>query len=226
MGGKRLKPATASSHRARTRDRTCKRIWTLLAEGKTDEQVQELLGLHPGDAWKRLRIRALELQAQNIRESTPEEIFLEYSLVQLQCLAEAESAIASLKTNDKGSTAYVAAIRAKSEFYDKIMKFGQDLGLIHKRVEEKKVIHGVLFAQMSDDDLRQAIAEQALRLQAMVKQFGGVNILDMNPTDLHYVLPSASTGPVEEMVRPKSKTQRANTQRIHGGRRVVKEKLQ
>lgn len=203
------------------RDRRARKVWALLAAGKTDDEAREELGLKPLE-YRIARARMLELEAQRIREKPPEEIFLEYSIIHLGLMAETDRAIARLARMDTGSTAYVSAIKAKSDLYDKIMRFGQDLGLIHKRVEEKRIIQGVVVTQLSDDDLRNAIVEQAMRLQRIVDKFGAQSILEMDPGDIHYVLPPQGNG--EDT--PQNKTNRAHNSKVHQGRRRVRERLQ
>jgi hypothetical protein len=211
------------NQRRDAKDKLARRAWALLADGKPEDEVRAELEMTPVE-YRIMRARMFELEGERIRAQTPEAIFLEYSLVQLSCMAEADRAIQSLKGAEKGGTAYVAAIKAKSDLYDKIMKFGQDLGLIHKKIEEKRILKGVVVAQLSNEDLHTAIVEQALRLQKVVDTFGAQTILELAPGDIHYVKPPADS-PTRLPVAA-NKTNRARTNQAQRGRFVQKEKLQ
>ena len=95
----------------------------------------------------------------------------------------------------------------------KIIKIGQEFGILEKKPEEKRLVAGVLVAQLSNDQLRQAITGAIGNLNEMVANFGDLDITQMAPGSLHYKLPESTTA---------GKTNRAKTSRVSKGRRVVK----
>jgi hypothetical protein len=123
-------------------------------------------------------------------------------------------------------SAKVGAIRAKSDIVDKIVKFGQDIGLIDRRPEERRILAGVMVADMSNKQLRGMITSELANLDKMVKTFGEAGILDMNPGALHYdpaPVPALKAGATGQS-KAKSKTNKSKANKVHGGRRVVRKK--
>jgi hypothetical protein len=79
----------------------------------------------------------------------------------------------------------VGALRLKSDIYDRIIEKGQEFGVIQKAVEKKENVHFI--AELSSDDLREAIKEQWRKLARTSARTGNQSILELPaPDKIHY----------------------------------------
>lgn len=213
-------PRHAEYHRIRNRQ--ADRVYELLSEGKSDEEIRAELEISE-DQLAGLRERMNSQIGERLKRRAPEQVYLEYVIHQRSCMALLDEAIGRFRLDRAASGSIVQAIRARSDIYDKTIKFGQELGLVKKMPDEKRIIGGILVTQLSDDQLRNAIADQVTAMQKMVSGFGGSGekqIVDMPAGDLHYSLPE----PVK-LSQKQGKTNRAQANKVHGGRRVIKERV-
>ena len=205
----------------KTRTRQADQLFDLLSAGKTDDEIRQEMELSE-DAFAGLRERMVQQIGERLKQRSPEQVYLEYLIHNRSCMAMLDDAIGRFRLDRSAHNAIVGAIRARSELFDKTIKFGQELGLIKKMPEEKRIIAGVLVTQLSDEELRNAIASQVASMERMVRGLGqgsggDQKIIDMPADDLHYDLPE----PVR--ISGPNKTNRAKANRNYGGRRVVKE---
>ena len=198
------------------------RLLVLLGKGKDDVEIREELGLEQEEL-DDLKKKMYEIEGDRIRGRSIEETFIDYVNGQRACVAQLDDIAESFSGGQL--SAKVGAIRARSDILDKIVKFGQDIGLIDKRPEESRILAGVMVGDMSNKQLRGMITSELAGLDKMVKAFGEGDIFAAKPGQLHYDLPPPlelkSANPKE---KPKSKTNKAKTNKVHGGRRVVKKK--
>lgn len=197
------------------------RVLEMLGEGKTDVEIRDDLGLDQ-DGYDLLKRKMYEVEGDRIRGRSIEETFIDYMTDQRACVKELDDIAKAFAGNQL--SAKVGAIRAKSDIVDKIVKFGQDIGLIDRRPEEKRILAGVMVADMSNKQLRGMITSELANLDKMVKTFGEGSILDMKPGQLHYdPVPALGAG-AKGKTPAKSKTNKAKANKVHGGRRVVRKK--
>lgn len=104
---------------------------------------------------------------------TAEETFLEYSWAQQQNIQDLDQLIIDA---GQQANAKLGAIRAKSEIQDKILKTGQDMGIIAREPERKLILHGHVVADMSDVQLRKLIATELGVFARVVERFGNTNM--------------------------------------------------
>ena len=180
-----------------------------LAEGKTDDVAQAELGVSPA-RYIRLKKSVFDLEAERIRTVPTEHTYIQYCLAQMGCIKDLTDLLKEAK-KQKNSNASVGAIRARSDIYDKLIKTGQEFGILEKKPEEKRIVAGIIVANLSNDQLKQAITSAIGSLNDMVLRFGDLDMTQIDAGPLHYELPETS------------KTNRAKANRVHKGRRVVKQ---
>lgn len=180
-----------------------------LAEGMTDDVARAELDVSPA-RYERLKQEVLALEGERLRTTPTEHTYIQYCLAQMGCIKDLTDLLAEAKKQNN-SNAGVGAIRARSDIYDKLIKTGQEFGILEKKPEEKRIVAGVIVAQLSNDQLKQAITSAIGSLNDMVSRFGNFDITQMDPGQLHYELPEVS------------KTNRSAANRVHKGRRVVKQ---
>lgn len=185
----------------------------LLIAGKSDTEIQDLIGLTLGRLVK-MKKSIFDKEIERLRAKPTEHTYVEYVLNQMGCVRDlTELYEASKKQNN--ANAGVGAIRARSDIFDKVIKVGQEFGILERKPEEKRIIAGIMVAQLSNDQLKSAITTQIGQLNEMVTQFGDLDITRLKPGQLHYTpsdTPTISTG----------KKNRSTANRNSGGRRVVK----
>ncbi len=180
-----------------------------LAGGATDEVAQAELNISPAK-YLRLKQDIYESETERLRSTPTEHTYINYCLAQMGCIKDLTDLLDEAK-KQKNSNASVGAIRARSDIYDKLIKTGQEFGILEKKPEEKRIVAGIMIAQLSNDQLKQAITTAIGSLNEMVSRFGNLDMTQVEPGTLHYELPE------------KSKTNRAKANKVHGGRRVVKQ---
>lgn len=201
--------AMAESGAQRRHRKQVAELLAKLAEGVTDEVAQAELAISPA-RFERLKKEVFDLEAERVRSTPTEHTYIQYCLAQMGCIKDLHDLLKEAKTQ-KNANASVGAIRARSDIYDKLIKTGQEFGILEKKPEEKRIIAGVIVANLSNDQLKQAITSAIGSLNDMVSSFGDLDITKIEPGTLHYELPQTS------------KTNRAKANRVHGGRRVVKQ---
>lgn len=184
-------------------------LLSYLASGYDDSEARVELGLDP-EQYAALKREMYSQQAEYYRTRSTEEMYSDYVIEQRACINELDKIVARF-VDDKQSSAAVGAIRARSDIVDKIVKLGQDVGLIEKEPERKVIFGGVAIASLSDAQLRRAIVGEVKELDGLIAAFGdGMSIMDMDPGPLHRMLPE-----------PK-KASGGSSAKVSGARRVVK----
>lgn len=223
-------------HKDRVRERRFARMWALLVEGKELDEIQAELGIAPQQIVT-AEARMWEQEEERVRKRTNGRVYLEYMLHQQQCLHLLDEVIVTMRaakvSESKDVNAFVAAVRARSDLYDKLIKTGHDLGVIQKTPERREHLHGhVVLQNLTDDQLKVEIARELDKTNQLIAQSDEhTKILDMDPGSLHYELQKRgkSAEPAEEPVEKpmmlpglSGKTNRTKANRVHGGRRVIR----
>lgn len=184
-----------------------------LASGYDDSEARAELGLDP-EQYASLKREMYSQQAEYYRTRPTEEMYTDYVAEQRACIKELDKIVARF-TDEKNSSAIVGAVRARSDIVDKIVKLGQDVGLIDKEPDKKVVLGGIAVAALTDAQLRRAIVGEVKEIDRLVSHFGdGIGIIDMVPGPLHRALPEST---------PKKKTSGGSSSKVSGGRRVVRD---
>jgi hypothetical protein len=168
----------------------CAKVRAYKIDGKTDEEIAELLGL-PWPDYEALARKFYDQESQDIRERSTEAVYVDYVLDQGQNIRDLTGILSTFKET-KQHSAMVGAIRARSEIQDKIISRGQEFGFIEKRPDTKLVVGGIAVMQMSDKELRSAVTEELQHLSSLQHMFGGAlesPIIDVEVGELHQDTP-------------------------------------
>jgi hypothetical protein len=167
-------------------------IKSFLGAGKSDLQIAEEMGLKTGE-YNELKAEMYAWEAVDLHEKSTEEVYIDYMLRQRQCLRDLDQVATKFSTT-KQYNAIVGAIKAKSDIIEKILKTGQDMGIIDKAPEKKLIIAGVLVADLSNRELRELITREVGSLDKLTKKFGMIDIEGQLLPGLPPA-PNAATGP-------------------------------
>lgn len=150
---------------------------TRIAQFQPDEKIKQEMGL-VGRQFYELRYELYSTEVKKQQSKSIEDIYLEYSWRQTQCVEELDKLIASMRYAQVPTPgAAVQAIKAKSEIMDKIIKTGQDMGILDKTPERKLVLHGVAVADTDTGTLRKMIATELSGLGELVSKYGSTDLL-------------------------------------------------
>jgi len=100
-------------------------------------------------------------------EVDPRLVFSEYKLRQLQAAQELED-LAQVFRHSRQFSALVSAVKTRAEILDKIIKFGQDLGVIKRAAREVNVNAQVDFRSMSVTELRVHLRQEVAELETLL----------------------------------------------------------
>lgn len=143
--------------------------------GHSDGEIAEGMSLSAA-AYNELKRELFRQETAAIYAQSTEEVFLEYAWKQNQCVTDLDVMINGFKTT-KQYNALVGAVRAKSDIIDKIVKTGQDMGVLERAPERKMILHGVAVANLDNNGLRKLIAQELSGLSAVMSRFGDQNIM-------------------------------------------------
>ncbi len=186
-------------------------IWELLAKGEPDSVIIDTIGLSP-KVYGILKHQVFDDKAQELRTKPSEHVYVEYILAQKQNISDLTEMIGEFKST-KQYNAMVGAIRARADLNDKLIARGQEFGVFRKE-PERRVIAGVLVAEMTRTDLKVQITGAIGNLEKMMSMYGGENIIDVPTGPIHYGRRLPPPTEVSAPVAPKAKkTARAKTSR-------------
>lgn len=147
--------------------------------GHPDVVIQEMMGITVG-RYNELKKELYRQEKDALSTKTTEDVYLEYTWNQQKCIQDLEAAIVSIPETQPN--ALIGAIKTRSDILDKILKMGQDMGVLNKAPERKVVVFGHVVANMNDNQLRSAIIGETKMLQTALDKYGEVD-MDGNPID-------------------------------------------
>lgn len=214
-------------------------LYAHLCEGKSDTDVMAAMGLSAED-YEAIKVAMFDAKAEELKAKPHEHVYVDYVIKQSENLKDLSKMVGEFYVS-KQYNAMVGAIRARSEIYDKLLKTGQEFGVIKTPKSDSDVVAGFLVANLSNKDLKDAIVNELKELNKMMKAVGDKSIVDMEPGSLHYgptveddeasldaVAPpprAPTTAKALPPARPAPfKTAKADTAKVSGGRIVVKER--
>lgn len=115
-------------------------IAMLIARGYTDEEISESLDIKLADVVQ-LKNAMVRRFADQVKTSSVEEIYARYCLQQGGILRQL-SVVTELFKGSKQFNALVGSLNSQSNIFDKMLKVGQDLGIIKKTAREVVIIGG------------------------------------------------------------------------------------
>lgn len=200
------------------------KLRTCLEKGMYDDEIQQETCYAP-DVIKELREELGARESASIRQRPTEEIYALYIYEQRRCISDLNEVVDDFKSNlgkdldEKGDrqknrniNGYVGAIKTRSEILDKILKTGQDLGIIKRDSSNKGLFAGQAIINMTNIELKQYVLGEVQALHQMMADFGDQDITAIDVGPLHKQI-----GPPKDPVKAHARTA------VHGGRRVVKE---
>ena len=191
-------------------------LMAAIEDGKSDADVMIELGLDV-DKYREIKKRAMRREGQYLKAKTKEELYAEYVLNQSSCVKDLTNLSKDFKKS-KNYSAMVSAVRARSEIYDKIIKTGQDFGIIEKKAERTEHLIGVMIGKLSDDELRQTIVGELSNLQNMMGRFGEQDIIDVEPGPIYRSLPQPKISKKDEN-KSNKRSNKAKANKVHRGRK-------
>lgn len=191
------------------------RLMELLGSGLEDHEVRERMGL-TADEYSKMRREAFQFEAEKVRRKSNEEIYVEYVINQARCIKDLAD-VAKEFEKRKNHAALVSAIRARSEIHDKIIKLGQEFGIVTKTPEQTEHTVKMLVANLATPELKDLVRSELRNLGALSKELSDGGILDVMPGKIHRSLPAGN----KEEKKPKSKSKQ---NRVHRGRRMLRKK--
>lgn len=174
------------------------------------------MGLSWSD-FEELKKSMMDMEVERIRDRAPEQVYVEYLMSQESNVQALSEMIEQFK-DTRQHNAMVGAVKARAEIYDKMIAKGQEFGFIKKVPERQEIVAGIMVAELSNDDLRAAIAGELSGLDSLMSAYGTKTIVDVTPGKLHFPTP-----PKEPPALTPGDTKSHSRNRVHKGRRLKKQ---
>lgn len=151
----------------------------------------------------------------------PKIVFNEYKIQQMQAAAELMDIALEFK-NSRQYPSLVSAIKTRSDILDKIIKVGQDLGVINRSAKEVNINQNMNIQSMSISELKVTMKKELSDMKEMIYNDGGNNLIDKvlnNITSETNSLPEHTEDviDVKEIHKPKKKMKKLKV-RVGGKR--------
>jgi hypothetical protein len=166
-GGKKFRGPSGTQRSEKEIRELLARLAISLAENKTMEETCEELNIRYQDYNMYVeRLRALE--TADLLGMTEMDRFVEYCRNQTKLIRDMEDLKETFKAS-KQYNALVGATRLQSDIYDKMIKTGQELGIIIKTPESVNIIGGLDVRSLSDVQIRNEIASEIEQSQKLLE---------------------------------------------------------
>jgi hypothetical protein len=194
------------------------RFLQLKKDGENDDEIRAKFAMDI-DTYDRFAKECLLQEVDRIQSKSVGEVYVEYMLAQKKCISDLER-MATRFDNVKHYSALVNSVKTRSDILDKIIKVGQDFGLLEKRPERREIVAGLMIAKMDDDQLRNTILGELKNLEKMMNHIGNQTIIDLPQGEMYRELPAPL-----QMKEPESTPgHKSKSHVVSGGRKVVKKK--
>lgn len=191
-----------------------------LIEGLDDDKLCERFGGCSLQEVDELRRKFLDYEAEQLRSTSTEHRYVEYVLEMQHCIADLEKVVSNFAVSNQVS-AYVGAVRAKADLLDRIIKTGQEFGLIERKSDGKGAEAGEAIKGLTNPEIKQYIVKEIQIFNNVMLKFGDQNITDLDPGPIYAAMSSAiPKNPVPTL--PPTKVQGRARNPVHHGRRVVR----
>lgn len=184
-----------------------------IVEGLDHNQVCERLGLSWGDV-DELKRKFYDEEAELVRHKPTEHAYVEYCLEMRRCMEDLDRVIEDYE-KQKNVSGYVGAVRARADIVDRMLKTGQELGLVERMASEKGYAAGQAIKDMGNKEFRQFIHNEMHVFNQILVKYGDRPMLEIDPGALYAPAPSAKF--------PVQKTKGHARSKVFAGRRVVRE---
>lgn len=205
------------------REEALAKLRTCLEKGMYDDEIRQELCYAP-EIIKELRDELNDRESTAVRQRSTEETYAQFVFEQRRCISDLDKIIADFAPDgldddkvkyvkNRNINGYVTAVRTKSDIIDKILKTGQDLGLIERTAAAKGLIAGQAIFNMTNIELKQYVVGEMKALYEWMEQFGDKDITALDPGPLHI-----------QVSQPKQPVKAHTRNLVYGGRRVVRGK--
>lgn len=162
-------------------------IWERLAKGESESDLCEMLGLEPEEYETKRKAMLIE-KASEYKNKPPEHMFVEYVIWQLRGINDLTELVEKLKVSKTpNANAIVAAIKVRSDVYDKVIAKGQEFGVLRKSAAESKIsIGGITLADLTNEKLRTQITSAIGDMDKLMKRYGDMSMTEVDPGVLHH----------------------------------------
>jgi len=177
------------------------RLFDMLGEGMTDEEIRLTMSITQSD-FEELKYGALKMKGDEYKDKPTEIVFAEYFLQQMGNIHDLSGLIVRIGRFRQQANAVVGAIRARADIMDKIIDRGQEFNIIERKPEERRIVAGVLVANLSNEQLKGAIVRELGNLNKLLKGGSKIEdaILELPNEPMYKMLPSP------EQIRPMDPT--------------------
>lgn len=141
-----------------------------LVKGDGDLVIAEDLSLTPAE-YRKVKAAMYEQAVAGFIDKPAEMQYVDYCLEQERCIKELEEMAKHFKST-KQYNAMVGAVRAKSQILGDMHKTGVAMGVIKKEASFDREVGGIRISELSNDDLRETIADGVRELQHIIDRFG------------------------------------------------------
>ncbi len=179
------------------------------AAGDDDEAIRASTGLSHAQ-FRQLKREVTARDVHGLHDQKTADIFVEYRRKQYRLARRLEVMADGFRDGGQASP-QVAAINAISNLYDRVIRTGQEMGVIEKAPERSQVSGAFMFSDMSNAALRKFVTGIAVQSEELLGRYGTQNIVDAEFGQVYYALPEDDGAG--------DKHNRAVTARVSGGRR-------
>lgn len=182
----------------------------LVVSGKSIEAISDEMGYDISELAV-IQRRLLEMKTFDLQQKPIEHVYVEYMIEQLKNVHALNGMIEEFDNNSRNLAAIVAAVRLRSDIHDRILEKGQTCGVLKKAPEQKESKHSLIIADLTADDLREAIVKQYKKAARMITGNAETMAEIRIPKTLHYgpsvEIPEEKEedDETEEEIRPKRK---------------------
>jgi hypothetical protein len=134
----------------------------MYASGKTVDQIAVKMSMPRQIVTKDLNI-AIQEMIEAFAKPSPQQSFVRYAAFQLSVVRKLGDAIKAFKRDKKNKqyNAWVSALRAQSDIYDKVFDKGEEYGVIKAEKADRKALHG-------GQDIRRELRAEITILSALL----------------------------------------------------------
>jgi len=196
-------------------------IYNKLTNGLSDNEVAEDMGLSV-EEFLEFKSKMFEIKTEDLVKRPSEHIYVEYMIEQGKNLRDLTNMVDDSNLN---ASAKVGAIRARADILDKLLTKGQEFGLIHKE-PDKKIIAGIAINELSSEKLKTLVLNELQMINKLINKHGDKKIVDLELPEIYGGEGLIIENKQEELkslppAKRESKSNKANTSKIHKGRRRV-----
>ena len=149
----------------------------LMTKGLNDRLLVKEMGLELAEIRQLKGILLHEVGDLDAKED-PHRVYLSYKLRQEGLLKELEDLGTRLR-NQGQANAELGAIRARSDLIDKILRNGQELGVIPREAKKHEVLGGIVVADMTQEDLEKMMLDRGRRMARLQREYGSGRYIEV-----------------------------------------------